>query len=70
MTIDQLEAFLAVVKFSSFHLAAEKLYLTQPTVTSEFNRLKENSMLNCFRKMEGVLSYQDMGSFLSPMPSG
>ena len=34
MDIRQLEAFVYTVKYQSFSLAAQKLYLSQPTVSS------------------------------------
>ena len=40
MDIRQLETFIEVVKHKSFSKAAEKLYLTQPTVTSHIQNLE------------------------------
>lgn len=37
MDIRQLEAFVYTVKYQSFSLAAQKLYLSQPTVSSHIN---------------------------------
>ena len=41
MDIRQLEAFVYTVKYQSFSLAAQKLYLSQPTVSSHINNLEK-----------------------------
>ena len=38
MDIRQLEAFVYTVKYQSFSLAAQKLYLSQPTVSSAYQQ--------------------------------
>ena len=42
MDIRQLEAFVYTVKYQSFSLAAQKLYLSQPTVSSHTTIWKKN----------------------------
>ena len=41
MDFRQLEAFLAVVNLKSFSKAAERLYLTQPTISSHIRSLEK-----------------------------
>ncbi|WP_337538498.1 LysR family transcriptional regulator, partial [Clostridium sp.] len=41
MDIRQLEAFVYTVKYQSFSLAAQKLYITQPTVSAHIRSLEE-----------------------------
>ena len=40
MDLRQLETFVEVCKYKSFSKAAEKLYITQPTVTSHIQNLE------------------------------
>ena len=42
MDLKQLEAFLAIIEWGSFSEAAEKLYLTQPTVTGRIQALERS----------------------------
>ena len=42
MDIRQLEAFVYTVKYQSFSLAAQKLYLSQPTVSSHMQMNRRN----------------------------
>ena len=42
MDIRQLEAFVYTVKYQSFSPAAQKLYLSQPTISSHINNLEKN----------------------------
>ena len=41
MDIRQLEAFVYTVKYQSFSLAAQKLYLSQPTVSAHIRSLEQ-----------------------------
>ncbi|MFQ8841902.1 MAG: LysR family transcriptional regulator [Clostridium fessum] len=41
MDIRQLEAFVYTVKYQSFSLAAQKLYISQPTVSAHIRSLEE-----------------------------
>lgn len=41
MELKQLQSFCAVVKYKSFTKAAEKLYLSQPTVSTHVRQLEE-----------------------------
>jgi DNA-binding transcriptional LysR family regulator len=40
--MDQLDAFLAVVKYQSFRLASEHLYLSQPSLSSRIRALEKD----------------------------
>ena len=42
MDIRQLEAFVYTVNYQSFSLAAQKLYISQPTVSAHIRSLEEN----------------------------
>lgn len=66
MTTDQLEAFLAIVEFNSFHLAAEKLYLSQPTVTSRIQSLEREFNVKLFRKNGRGVELSREGIILVP----
>ena len=41
MEFKHLQAFVAVVRFSSFTKAADHLYLTQPTISAQIHQLEE-----------------------------
>ena len=43
MELKQLQSFCAVVQYSSYTRAAEKLYLSQPTVSTHIRQLEEES---------------------------
>ena len=41
MELKQLQSFAAVVKYGSFTKAAEKLYISQPTISTHIRTLEE-----------------------------
>ncbi|CAM3211300.1 LysR family transcriptional regulator [Sporolactobacillus spathodeae] len=66
MTIDQLEAFLAVIDNNSFHLAAEELYLSQPSVTSRIKALERELNAELFIRSGRGISLSDSGIRFMP----
>lgn len=56
MNIDHIEAFMYVVHFSSFHKAADALFLSQPTVTARIKTLERELDTELFeRKGRGIV---------------
>ncbi len=49
MDIRQLEAFVYTVKYQSFSLAAQKLYISQPTVSAHIRSLEEEFHTQLFK---------------------
>ena len=47
MDIRQLEAYVYTVKYRSFSLAAQKLYLSQPTVSAHICNLERSCTRSC-----------------------
>ncbi|MFT8319210.1 MAG: LysR family transcriptional regulator [Sporolactobacillus sp.] len=66
MTIDQLEAFLEIIDQHSFHLAAEKLYLSQPSVTSRIKSLEKELDTQLFIREGRGFSLTDRGNQFIP----
>ncbi|MDD9147865.1 MULTISPECIES: LysR family transcriptional regulator [unclassified Sporolactobacillus] len=66
MTIDQLDAFLAVVKYHSFHLAAEKLFLSQPSISSRIQALERELNAELFVKNGRGVKLSEQGEILIP----
>lgn len=56
MDIRQLEAFVYTVKYQSFSLAAQKLYLSQPTVSSHINNLEKELHTQLLKRTTKSLS--------------
>ncbi|MFT8872910.1 MAG: LysR family transcriptional regulator [Sporolactobacillus sp.] len=61
MTIDQIEAFLAVIDKQNFHLAAEELYLSQPSVSSRIKSLERELDTELFVREGRGVSLSDAG---------
>lgn len=65
MTTDQLAAFLAIVKYRSYHLAAEKLFVSQPSLSSRIQALESELDTRLFiREGRGVRLSEQGKSFL------
>ena len=47
MELKQLQSFAAVVKYGSFTKAAEKLYISQPTISTHIRTLEEELVQRC-----------------------
>ena len=54
MDIRQLEAFVYTVKYQSFSLAAQKLYISQPTVSAHISSLEEEFHTQLFSHQNPV----------------
>ena len=54
MDFEQLKAFLEVARSSSFSRAAEKLFRTQPAISSQIRSLETKSALACLIALEDV----------------
>ena len=64
MDIRQLEAFVYTVKYQSFSLAAQKLYLSQPTVSSHINNLEKELHTQLLKRTTKSLSVTPAGQTL------
>ena len=64
MDIRQLEAFVYTVKYQSFSLAAQKLYLSQPTVSSHINNLEKELHTRLLKRTTKSLSVTPAGQTL------
>jgi DNA-binding transcriptional LysR family regulator len=67
LTIDQLNTFLLVAKYSSFHIAAEKLFLSQPSVTSRIQALENDLGVILFVRQGRGIKLSDQGEKLVPI---
>mgnify|MGYP003054393951 CR=1 FL=1 len=56
MDIRQLEAFVYTVKYQSFSLAAQKLYISQPTVSAHIRSLEEEFHTQLLKRTTKSLS--------------
>lgn len=64
MDIRQLEAFVYTVKYRSFSLAAQKLYLSQPTVSSHVCNLEKELRVQLLNRTTKMLSLTPAGQKL------
>lgn len=64
MDIRQLEAFVYTVKYQSFSIAAQKLYLSQPTVSSHINNLEKELHTQLLKRTTKSLSVTPAGQTL------
>ena len=64
MDIRQLEAFVYTVKYQSFSLAAQKLYLSQPTDSSHINNLEKELHTQLLKRTTKSLSVTPAGQTL------
>ncbi|MDF2888841.1 MAG: hypothetical protein K0R23_3226 [Lacrimispora sp.] len=53
MTIEEIEAFMAVVEYKTLSLAAEKLYISQSTISQRIKRLEEELGVRLFTRQPG-----------------
>ncbi len=61
MDIRQLEAFVYTVKYQSFSLAAQKLYISQPTVSAHIRSLEEEFHTQLLKRTTKSLSLTPAG---------
>ena len=64
MDIRQLEAFVYTVKYQSFSLAAQKLYISQPTVSAHIRSLEEEFHTQLLKRTTKSLSLTPAGTKL------
>ncbi|EOC99857.1 LysR family transcriptional regulator [Caldisalinibacter kiritimatiensis] len=64
MDFRQLETFVEVAKLKSFSRAAEKLYLTQPTVTSHIQNLEKELGTLLINRLSKKITLTDAGEIL------
>lgn len=63
MTIVQLNYFIAVCDHGSLNMAAKKLFVTQPSLTSAINLLEKEFNLKLFHRSKGGLTLTNEGSY-------
>ncbi len=61
MDIRQLEAFVYTVKYQSFSQAAQKLYLSQPTVSAHIRSLEQEFHTQLLKRTTKTLSVTPAG---------
>ncbi|GAB4256454.1 LysR substrate-binding domain-containing protein [Deferrisoma sp.] len=66
MTFRHLEAFVAVAREGGFTRAAERLCLTQPTVSGQIRELEEDLGLELFHRLPRAVELTDAGKALLP----
>ena len=66
MTIVQLEYLLAVVNFGSFSLAAERSFVTQPSLSMQIKNLEEELGVQLFARAKKGVVLTDNGQRLIP----
>lgn len=66
MTIDQLDAFLAVVKYQSYRAASEKLFLSQPSISSRIQALERELGADLFIRSGRGVALSEQGRILVP----
>ena len=64
LDIRQLEAFVYTVKYQSFSLAAQKLYISQPTVSAHIRSLEEEFHTQLLKRTTKSLSLTPAGTKL------
>ena len=62
MTLNQLEYALAVSQYGSFKLAAEKLYLTQPALSMQIQKLEQELGIRIFDRTQSPVTITDDGA--------
>lgn len=67
MDIRQLEAFVYTAKYQSFSLAAQKLYLSQPTVSSHICNLEKELHTQLLQRTTKALSMTPAGADCTAM---
>lgn len=66
MDFKQIEAFVYVAKYKSFSKAAEKLLLSQPTVSTHINTLEEELSVKIFDRLSKEVVLTEVGQLLYP----
>ncbi|AEI15807.1 transcriptional regulator, LysR family [Flexistipes sinusarabici DSM 4947] len=66
MDFKQVEAFVFVAKYKSFSRAAEKLLLSQPTVSTHINTLEENLGVKLFDRLSKEVVLTEAGQLFYP----
>ena len=68
MKVQELRAFLAVCKYHSFSMAADKLYMTQPTISWLIQSLEKEWGKTFFTRGKGVrqISLTEAGQLFYP----
>lgn len=61
MEFKHLQSFVAVVKYSSFTKAADVLFLTQPTISSQIRQLEEELKVTLIRRTTKSISVTEAG---------
>lgn len=64
MDIKQLETFIEVAKLKSFSKAANKLFITQPTVTNHIQNLEKELETVLINRMGKTISLTKAGELL------
>src|ERR1700744_4436169 len=64
MTITQLEYVVAVATYKSFVSAAEKCFVTQPTLSMQIQKLEDELGVNIFDRNKHPIAITDMGSII------
>jgi len=67
MNLKQLEAYLWVAKLGSFSKTAERLYTTQPAISSRITNLEEELRTKLFDRDGGLVRLTPEGQALMPM---
>ncbi|MGA1845610.1 selenium metabolism-associated LysR family transcriptional regulator [Deferribacter abyssi] len=66
MDFKQIEAFVFVAKYKSFSRAAEKLLLSQPTVSTHINSLEEELGVKLFERLSKEVLLTEAGEIFYP----
>ena len=61
MRLEQLQYFVQIVENRSFNKAAQKLFVTQPALTSSMNQLEEELGVKLFRRSNHNIILTDEG---------
>ena len=69
MTIRHLKIFIAVAETGKMSAAAEKLYITQPSVSQAIRELEEHYQTLLFERLSKKLFITEAGKRLGPSPS-
>ncbi|WP_010631881.1 LysR family transcriptional regulator [Sporolactobacillus vineae] len=66
MTTDQLEAFLAVAEYKSYRAAAEKLFISQPSLSSRIQVLERELGTSLFNRNGRGVVLSEQGRIFIP----
>ncbi len=61
MTITQLQYVLAVAEYKNFTLAAEKCFVTQPTLSMQIQKIEEELKILIFDRSKKPIQLTDIG---------